>query len=89
MALKGTCNPDTDLLAGLTSDTGPLAAGAMPALDMMGDEQQKAMCESMAGGEGSVAKAKKKKAKEEKAEEVVPATLKETGAQNYQQLSRQ
>ena len=81
MSLKGKCNPDSDLLASLTADTGPLAAGAMPALDMGNIEGQKSMCESLAGG--SVTKAKPKKAKNEQpAEEVVPATVKETGTQS-------
>ena len=81
MSLKGKCNPDRDLLASLTADTGPLAAGAMPALDMGTSEGQKSMCESLAGG--AVAKAKPKKTKNEQpAEEVVPATVKETGAQS-------
>lgn len=80
MSLKGKCNPDSDLLASLTSETGPLAAGAMPALDMGNVEGQKSMCESLAGG--AVAKAKPRKAKEQPAEEVVPASVKETGAQS-------
>ena len=79
MSLKGTCNPDSEMLESLTSDTGPLTAGAMPALDMGTAEGQKNMCESLAGG--AVAKPKAaNKGRNQPAGEVQPATLKETGA---------
>ena len=76
MSLKGECQPDSELLAGLTSETGPLAAGALPALDMGTTEGVKNMCESLAGGNVAKAKAKKVKAAEP-SEEVTPATPKE------------
>ena len=76
MSLKGECQPDSELLAGLTSETGPLAAGALPALDMGTTDGVKNMCESLAGG--NVVKAKKKTTKTtEQSEEVTPATPKE------------
>ena len=69
---------DTEMVQSLTSDTGPLAAGCMPALDMGHADGQKSMCESLAGG--AVAKPKPNKNRNPKpAEEVQPATLKETG----------
>lgn len=81
MSLKGEVQPDSELLSSLTSDTGPLAAGAMPALDMT-PEGQKSMCESLAGKDGSVAKIKIKKNKTDEATEVVPSSPKETLGHN-------
>ena len=75
MSVKGECQPDSELLAGLTSETGPLAAGALPALEMGTTEGVKNMRESLAGG--NVAKAKAKKVKAAEPEEVNPATPKE------------
>eukprot|EP00438_Fugacium_kawagutii_P036459 Skav219014 [mRNA] locus=scaffold2475:9875:10117:+ [translate_table: standard] len=80
MSLRGEINqPDTELLASLTAESGPLCAGAMPALDMGNDEGVKNMCQSVAGEQ--VTKAKKRKEKpSEPAEPVVPATMHEIGA---------
>lgn len=77
MSSKGEFQPDSELLGSLTAETGPLCAGAMPALDMGTDEGVKSMCESFAGEK--VTKAKKPKEKNtDPAEPVVPATMQES-----------
>lgn len=77
MSLKGEFQPDSELLGSLTAESGPLCAGAMPALDMGSDEGVKNMCESFAGDK--VTKAKRSKEKNnDPAEPVVPATIQES-----------
>lgn len=80
MTLNGEIKPDSELLDSLTSATGPLAAGAMPSLDLGGPEGIKNMCESLAGEKVAKVKAKRR-GQDQPAEEVVPATLKETLSQ--------
>lgn len=77
LALHGqTNNPDPSLLEALTADTGPLACGAMPALDLATNEGVKNLCSSLSTGVVVKPQAKPKP-KNENAEEVTPATPKE------------
>ena len=66
---------DKEFWEGLTTGTGPLAAGVLPAMDV---QQEQNMALALTGGEAAKAKAKKvKKAEDEKAIPVEPASKRE------------
>lgn len=75
MSIQGkTKNPDPTFLETLTSDTGPLACGIMPSLEL-GQEGEKTLCAM--GASGPVTKPKPKRNEEPEATEVVPQTTTE------------
>ena len=76
MALKAQTNPDSELLETLTGDNGCLAAGVMPGMELGDVNGLKNLCSAVAGGEAVKIKSTKKP-KGEKAEPIVPSTLKE------------
>lgn len=74
MTLKGEDNKlDKDFIEALTTGSGPLVQGALPAMDV---QQEKSLAEALTGG--NAAKTKKRTTpREPEAERVEPATLKE------------
>lgn len=77
ISLKGVTNPDHEQLQALTSESGPLCAGALPSLDLAtGDSGDKAAWEALGCGETS--KRRRPPKKEEPAVEKAPKTLVET-----------
>ena len=77
-----TENPDPELFDSLTCETGVLAAGMVPTLNLGTEEGMKSLAASFT--EGQVSKAKTpKRPKAEKQEEVLPTTAKETRPQYF------
>ena len=76
----------TSLFNELTGETGVLAAGALPSLELADAEGEKNLAESVAGG--AVSKVKKTKQPKEKAEEVQESTARETLGLIYQDKIR-
>lgn len=75
MSLEGSFKPDSDTLAALTAETGPLAAGALPNADCTSAAGEKALWGAMASN--PVAKIKAPKGTDDQAEEVEPKTITE------------
>ncbi len=76
MSIQAEVNADPDTLDAVTGEGGPLAAGVLPALDVVQPEGAKAVWQ--AAGGGSVSKIKPPKNdrnKDEKAERVTPKTI--------------
>lgn len=75
MTLKGEDNKlDKDFLEALTTGSGPLVHGALPAMDV---QQEKSLAEALTGGNAAKTKKNKAKSTDPEAERVEPATLKE------------
>lgn len=77
MKLQGKeTNPDAGLLAAMTGEQGPLASGALPAMETDGAEGERALAEAL--GSGKVSKAKPaKKVRADSAEKVLPTNDRE------------
>ena len=75
LTLKGTTCPDSDLLQSLTGETGALASGVLPSLELGDEKGLKSLC-AIGGAEVSKIKPPRKP-KPSKTEEVTPSTPKE------------
>lgn len=70
-------NPSAELVEAITSETGPLTAGALPATGGAGAESDKHTWDSVLKTSTAKAKARPPKRNTEQAEEVTPKTYKE------------
>lgn len=80
MAIQGKTSPDQETLGNLLGQNGPLAAGAMPMLEMGHVDGEKNMSAHLNSGEVGAVPKKKGKGKKPKGdtEEVEPQTSRET-----------
>ena len=81
MAIQGKTNPDEETLGNLLGQNGPLAAGAMPMLEMGHVDGEKNMSAHLSSGDVQAAPKKRvSKSKKGETEEVEPQTPRETFA---------
>ena len=81
--------PNTELVTALTSEEGPLAAGAMPKIGNVSEGGEKALTESLMNGTAQKAPKKKKTAKtnkDESAEELSPKTPLEKASESKNEI---
>ena len=79
--LSATTNVNSETLAQLTSEQGPLHCGVLPGTDCTSAEGEKALWSAI--GNNPVSKIKKEKPEKEAAEEVTPKTPKENCPQLF------
>ena len=88
MSLKGVANPDEATLASLTGESGPLAAGALPQMDVSQADGDKHAWESLMDAPLAKRKAKPRNT-QEPAAPVEPKTLQEYSSQLFTNCSQE